>query len=89
MAAGEYDARDGSERQDREVDLEAERLEFVRLNAVEPEKPDSLPDHPLWGAWAGMVTIAPGVDLTDPMFTDEEIEEWLDEKAKRIAEGMR
>ncbi len=71
------------------VDLAAERLEFVRLNAVEQKPPKRQGDHPLWGAWAGMITIAPGVDLTDPMFTDEEVDEWLDEKAKRIAEGMR
>ena len=75
--------------QSREVDLAAERLEFVRLNAVEQKPPECQGDHPLWGAWAGMITIAPGVDLTDPMFTDEEVDEWLDEKAKRIAEGMR
>ena len=75
--------------QSREVDLAAERLEFVRLNAVEQKPPKRQGDHPLWGAWAGMITIAPGVDLTDPMFTDEEVDEWLDEKAKRIAEGMR
>ena len=68
----------------RDVDLEAERLEFVRLNAVAPRK-----HHPLWGALAGMITIAPGVDLTDPMFTDAEMDEWIDEKARRIAEGMR
>ena len=77
----------GYESQD--VDLDAERLEFVRLNAVEQKPPKRQGDHPLWGAWAGMITIAPGVDLTDPMFTDEEVDEWLDEKAKRIAEGMR
>lgn len=72
----------------REVDLEAERLEFVRLNVVDAQPAKRLGDHPLWGAWAGMITIAPGVDLTDPMFTDIEVDEWIDEKAKRIAEGM-
>lgn len=72
-----------------EVDLEAERLEFVRLNAVEPDKVQRKGDHPLWGAWAGMITLTPGVNLTDPMFTDEEVDAWLDEKAKRIAKGMR
>ena len=73
----------------RDVDLDAEKLEFVRLNAVVPHAAKRQGDHPLWGAWAGMITIAPGVDLTDPMFTDQEVDAWIDEKARRIAEGMR
>lgn len=73
----------------RDVNLESERLEFVRLNTVTPAAGQARKDHPLWGALAGMITVAPGVDLTAPMFTDEEMDEWLDEKARRIAEGMR
>lgn len=67
----------------REVDLAAERLEFVRLNAVAPA-PRKSGHHPLWGCMAGTLTIAPGVDLTDPMFTEAEIDAWVEEKAKRI-----
>ena len=75
--------------QSREVDLEAERLEFVRLNAVEPEQPNPLPDHPLWGALVGIITIAPGVDLTEPIHTVEEIEGWLEDTAKLIESGRQ
>ena len=70
----------------RYVDLEAELLEFVRLNAVADT---ARKDHPLWGALAGMITIAPGTDLTDPMLTEAEMDDWIDDKARRIAEGMR
>ena len=75
--------------QSRGVDMEAERLEFVRLNTVTPSPDASRKDHPLWGALEGMITIAPGVDLTDPVFTDAEMEAMLDHKARRIVEGMR
>jgi hypothetical protein len=75
--------------QSRDVDLASERLTFVKLNAVQavPGLPGS--DHPLWGALAGMITLPPGADLTEPMFTDAEVDEWIDAKASRIAEGMR
>lgn len=68
----------------REVDLTAERLEFVRLNAVEaaPAKPGH---HPLWGCLAGTITIAEGVDLTEPMFSEAELDAWLERKAALIA----
>jgi hypothetical protein len=39
----------------------------------EPEKPavnaPSQP-HPLFGVWKGLITIAPGVDLTEPAFPE-------------------
>ena len=58
----------GYESQD--VDLGAERLEFVRLNRLDisPAQPTPKPtgDHPLWGLFAGQVWIQPGYDLTEP-----------------------
>jgi hypothetical protein len=68
------------------VDLADARLEFVRLNEV--DKP-GLKDHPLWGALVGIVTIAPGVDLTEPMYTDEEMDVFADYTARLIAEGHK
>ncbi|MBW7922751.1 MAG: hypothetical protein H3C51_11700 [Rubellimicrobium sp.] len=57
-----------------EVDLAAERLVFVRLNAVEarPGHPRT-GDHPLFGCMAGTISIAPGVDLTAPLYDDAEM----------------
>lgn len=46
----------------RAVDLEAEKLEFVRLNRVEAPAVG----NPLWGLFAGQVWVQPGYDLTDP-----------------------
>ncbi len=72
--------------QSRDVDLEAERLVFVKLNAVETdaglnaEGPKG--DHPLLGCMAGTVTIMPGTDLTEP--TAPEWEEQLLEKFDRL-----
>ncbi len=54
--------------QSQEVDLEAERLEFVRLNRLD-DVPAGLPakgNHPLWGLFAGQVWVQPGYDLTEP-----------------------
>lgn len=94
----------------REVDLEAEKLAFVRLDRSESaerrqssggkglaetgapfdgqasgkngEKPRRR--HPLIGCMAGTFAIAPGVDLTEPMFTDEEVDAWIERKAALI-----
>jgi hypothetical protein len=67
----------------RDVDFEKGRLLFEKLNATEPEtaKPGR---HPLIGCMAGMITVAPGVDLTDPIFTDEELDAFLERKIALI-----
>lgn len=69
--------------QSRDVDLAAERLLFEKLNVVEPE--GALPDHPLWGCLAGTVWIAPGVDITEPIYSEAELEAFVDRKARLIA----
>jgi hypothetical protein len=47
------------------------------LNVIEPDQPPPRP-HPLFGCLKGMITIAPGVDLTEP--ADPELADWIDEK---------
>jgi hypothetical protein len=44
------------------------------------DEPDQPPPrlHPLFGIWEGLVTNAPGVDLTAP--ADPELGDWIDEK---------
>lgn len=79
----------------REVNLAAERLEFVRLNAkaigmaeqpppvwTKEGKPPSAQAgrHPLIGCMAGTLTILPDVDLTEPTMTEQEVQDWLDRK---------
>lgn len=49
-----------------EVDLEAERLLFVRLNAAPAAKAALAGRHPMFGAMKDMMLIMPGVDLTAP-----------------------
>ena len=70
--------------QSRDVDLGEGRLLFERLNVVEPA--GGLPDHPLWGWAVGTVTIAPGTDLTAPMYTDAELDAFAD-RTMRLLEG--
>jgi hypothetical protein len=76
--------------QSEQVDLEAEKLTFARLNAVYTVQAPAHEakhvqrrsgPHPLIGCMAGTITFAEGVDLTEPMFSDEEIEAWADRKA--------
>lgn len=73
-----------------EVDLEKELLTFAKLNAVDQgsRKEDKKPRrHPLFGAMAGTITVAPGVDLTEPVYDDSW--DWLEAKADRIHEGLK
>lgn len=70
--------------QSEQVDLAAERLVFARLNAVEPVSTAPHGDHPLIGCMAGTMTIPPGLDLTDPTYTDAEMGALLDRKAALI-----
>lgn len=62
--------------QSEQVDLEAERLIFAKLNAVEPATTaKSAPHrgrHPLIGCMRGTITILPGTDLTEPTVPDWE-----------------
>lgn len=73
--------------QSRKVDIEGERLVFERLNAVDEDERRTSADHPLWGAMKGTVTIAPGVDLTEPLWDMEATEQSLDELARMLSEG--
>ena len=56
--------------QSEQVDLEAERLTFARLNAVEAPQPPASGLHPLLGCMRGTITLAPGIDLTEPTAPD-------------------
>ena len=42
--------------------------------------PHSVADHPLWGCMAGTITVPDGVDLTDPLYTDAQMEAFVDRK---------
>jgi hypothetical protein len=65
-----------------QVDIEGRKLTFRRLNSQSSAnrksdtqktgEPDSAPlrDHPAYGLLKGTVTIAPGVDLTEPADPD-------------------
>ena len=85
------------------VDLDAQRVEFVRtarpLRGVremqesyhqKPAVPYKV--HPAYGALKGTFTIDPNWDLTNPVFDEDEMAEWeasLERKAKLIEEGLR
>ena len=47
------------------VDLEAEKLQFVRDNSGAPRSHETGP-HPIFGCMKGTVTIPDSVDLTEP-----------------------
>jgi len=65
--------------QSEQVDLESERLVFVRLNAASPAPRNG--DHPLFGCMAGAITIPDDLDLTAPMYSDADVEDWADAKS--------
>jgi hypothetical protein len=64
-----------------DVDLEEATLEFVRLNEVGASGRRN-GRHPLIGCMRGTITIAPGVDLTEP--TMPEWDEMVVEKFDRL-----
>jgi len=68
--------------QSQEVDMEGEKLMFVKLNSNDqaPRKRD----HPLFGCMKGMIWIDPTLDLTAPIYTDEEMDEFIDAKFRLI-----
>lgn len=73
--------------QSEQVDLEKERLVFVRLNetgATSADETQPTGEHPLLGCMAGTITIPKGVDLTEPVYSDDEVEGMLDEKTARL-----
>lgn len=74
--------------QSEQVDLEHEKLVFVRLNTVEPPlaggaAPEG--DHPIFGCMAGMITMPEGTDLTEPAYADAEMDGILDRKAATLS----
>lgn len=76
--------------QSEQVDLESEKLVFVRLNEIEAAFHGSYAphsgDHPLFGCMTGMITISEGADLTEPVFDDDEMRAFLDRKAASLRE---
>jgi hypothetical protein len=58
-------------------------------SASPAKKPAPSGRHPLIGCMAGMVTIPPDADLTKPMYSDEEVDEWLDRKMALIRGEQR
>lgn len=62
-----------------QVDMAARKLVFRRVHEPQPAAPPAAPRHPLFGALKGMVTPAPGVDLTEP--ADPEWGEMLEKDA--------
>ncbi len=78
--------------QSEQVDLDAERLVFIRLNETEGSsggggRPEG--DHPLFGCMAGAITIPDEVDLTEPMYADDEMNMILGAKAAKVREGQK
>lgn len=61
-----------------DVDLEAERLVFERQQRAAPERPHG--DHPIYGCMTGTVVLPGNLDLTEPLFSDNDVEAWADRK---------
>ena len=64
--------------QSEQVDLEAERLTFVKLNTSGDAQ--KKPRHPIWGCMKDTMWTDPTLDLTAPIYTDAEMEEFLGAK---------
>ena len=58
--------------------------QFFAVPEASVPKPERRGRHPLIGCMAGTITIMPGVDLTEPMFTDAEMDAFVEAKAKLI-----
>jgi hypothetical protein len=58
-----------------QVDLAEETVVFRRAAELAPSPPRT-GRHPAWGALKGTVTVAPGVDLTEPLLEPWGGEEW-------------
>lgn len=85
------------------VDLKAQRVEFVRVQKpargvremqeiYDDKSTAPVKEHPMIGAMKGTFTMAPGWDLTRPALDPEELAEWeasLDRKADRYLKGPR
>lgn len=56
--------------QSEQVDLDAEKLTFARLNAVDAHQPPVTERHPLIGCMKGTITLPDGKDLTEPTAPD-------------------
>ena len=52
--------------QSQAVDLETEKLMFVKLNTLDMSPPRKPGRHPMFGSAKGQLWIAPGYDLTEP-----------------------
>ena len=62
-----------------EVDLDAGELTFRReASVLDSNAGPKLPRHPIFGWMKGTVTVAPGVDLTEP--ADPDLADWADRK---------
>ena len=62
-----------------EVDLAAGELTFRREESTMGSQTERrLPRHPIFGCMKGMITVAPGVDLTEP--ADPDLADWADHK---------
>lgn len=75
-----------------QVDLVGEKLTFKKVRQASPNAASAhnttSQRHPLVGWAKGSVKVPAGVDLTEPMFSDAEMDSYLSEKSARIAAGL-
>lgn len=65
--------------QSEQVDLEAEKLTFARLNAVPAPEPQTSGRHALIGCMQGTITFPAGADLSEPTAQD-----WTDQLLEKF-----